>query len=150
MDSQSNSFRPSPGVIGTTVFVISQDAAIRDSLAELVASSGLCTETFSSIEAWLKAGAQERRGCMVLDAPARDFTDVEDEAIFVATCAARPVLVLVDRGDVALAVRVIKDGAVDVLEKPFGQDKLLSSVERAMVANRSANTSEPSISRSRT
>lgn len=136
MGSRANSFRPNPGVTGTTVFVISEDAAIRDSLAELVASSGFRAEAFPSVEAWLEAGSQACHGCLVLDAQARDFTGVECEANFAAICAARPVLVLVDRGDVALAVRAIKVGAVDVLEKPFGEARLLGGVEKAMLANR--------------
>lgn len=135
MGSRTRYFKPSPALKCTTVFVISEDAAIRDSLAELVSSSGLCAETFASVEAWLATGSQERRGCLVLDAKARDFTNVEGEANFAAICAARPVLVLVDRGDVALAVRAIKDGAVDVLEKPFGEHRLLGGVEQAMRAS---------------
>jgi FixJ family two-component response regulator len=117
-----------------TVFVVSDDPAIRDSLSELIASAGLGAETFASLERCLDAVPPKPRGCLVLDAGARDFTDPERLARLTATCARLPVLLLVDRGDVPIAVRGIKVGAVDVLEKPLRNASLLDRIKIAAAA----------------
>jgi FixJ family two-component response regulator len=119
-----------------TVFLVSDDPAIRDSLSELVASAGLTAEIFASLEVWLDAVQPEREGCLLLDARARDLTGPERLARFASVCARRPVLVLIDRGDVPVAVRAIKDGAVDVLEKPLREDDLLERIKRAAATER--------------
>jgi FixJ family two-component response regulator len=125
----------------TTIFVVSDDFAIRDSLSGLVASAGLRAETFPSLEEWLEAVDPQRRGCLVLDARLRDFTDAKARARFASICAGRPVLLLIDRGDVSVAVHAIKDGAVDVLEKPCRDEKLLESIKRAAAAGQAAEAS---------
>ena len=115
----------------TTVFVVSDDSAIRDSLSELIGSAGLRAETFPSLDTWLDTDQPGRRGCLVLDARVRDFSSPDHLAIFARMCARHPVLLLVDRGDVPIAVRAIKDGAADVLEKPYRNKSLLESIKRA-------------------
>jgi FixJ family two-component response regulator len=125
----------------TIVFVVSDDSAIRDSLSELVASAGLRAETFPSLEVWLEAVQPERRGCLVLDARVRHSTGPERLVSFASMCAKRPVLLLIDRGDVPIAVRAIKDGAVDVLEKPYRDESLLESIKRAAAAEQGATAS---------
>ena len=122
----------------TTVFVVSNDPAIRDSLSELVASAGLTAETFRSLDIWLGAVPPERGGCLVLDARVRDLNGPERLARFASVCARRPVLLLIDRGDVPAAVRAIKEGAVDVVEKPLRGDGLLERVKRAAATERDA------------
>ena len=122
----------------TTVFVVSDDPAIQDSLSELVASAGLTAEIFPSLEVWLDAVQPERGGCLVLDTRVRDLTGPERLARFASVCARRPVLLLIDRGDVPVAVRAIKEGAVDVLEKPLREDDLLERVKRAAATERDA------------
>jgi len=115
----------------TTVFVVSGNAAVRDSVSELAASAGLRAEAFAALEAWLAAVPPAQPGCLVLDASARDFACPEHMERFSSICAARPVLLLVDRGDVPVAVRAMREGAVDVLEKPCRDASLLEHLRRA-------------------
>jgi two-component system response regulator FixJ len=122
----------------TTVFVVSDDAAIRDSLAELTASAGLRAETFPSLDAWLDAVGTDRQGCLALDARPRDFVGTEKFSKLAAFCARRPVVLLIDRGDVPMAVRAIKGGAVDVVEKPYRNADLIERIKRAATAGRKA------------
>ena len=122
----------------TTVFIVSDDPAIRDSLSELVASADLTAETFPSLEVWLDAVQSEREGCLLLDTGVRDLTGPERLARFASVCRRRPVLLLIDRGDVPIAVRAIKEGAVDVLEKPVRKEGLLERVKRAAATERDA------------
>lgn len=117
-----------------TVFVVSDDPAVRDSLSELIGSAGLRAETSASLEAWRAAVQPEQAGCLLLDARIRDLTAVDHLARFAAVCAERPVLLLVDRGDVPIAVRALKSGAMDVLEKPCRDENLVERVRRATEA----------------
>jgi len=122
----------------TTVFVVSDDSAIRDSLSELAAASGLRAETSASLEQWFEGVEPARRGCLVLDARVCDFTCPEQLARFASICARRPVLLLIDRGDVPIAVRALKGGAVDVLEKPYRDANILERIKLAAAAKQSA------------
>lgn len=123
-----------------TVFVVSDDAAIRDSLAETLAAAGLHGETYPSLDAWLGAVRPERQGCLVLDARRRDFAGPEQLAQFASICGGRPVLLLIDRGDVPAAVRAIRDGAVDVVEKPYRDENLVAHIQRASAAEQDADS----------
>lgn len=115
------------------VFVVSSDPAVRDSLLELIRSAGLSAEASSSLEVWEDSVGPERQGCLLLDARAHELAGPARLVRFAAICTARPVLLLVDRGDVAIAVRAIKDGAVDVVEKPYRDENLLQRLKRAAV-----------------
>jgi two-component system response regulator FixJ len=117
------------------VFIVSDDPAIRDSLSELMAAAGLHAETFASLETWLEAVPPKPRGCLVLDAKVSDTTGPERLARLKATCTRLPVLLLVDRGDVPTAVGAIKDGALDVLEKPLRDGYLLERIKVAAAAD---------------
>jgi len=115
----------------TRVFILSNDPAFRDSLAELIVSAGLGAEPFRSLERWLEAAPGCRDACLLLDAGRGDLTAPEPLARLTAACSRLPVLVVVDRGDVPLAVRAIKLGAVDVLEKPLRDQNLVERIEEA-------------------
>jgi FixJ family two-component response regulator len=104
-------------VADKTIYIISEDSAVRDSLAELVASADLAAATLPSVEAWLATAEPEAEGCLVLDAGA-ELVEPERLARFAAACARIPVLVLIDHGDVPTGVRAIKHGAAEVLQKP--------------------------------
>jgi two-component system response regulator FixJ len=123
----------------TRVFVVSGDPAIRDSLSELIASAGLRAETFSSFEAWLDSAQSSWRGCLLLDARTWDVAGPERLARLTASGISLPVLLLVDRGDVPTAVRAIKDGVADVLEKPLRDGHLLERIKMAVAATTEAD-----------
>ena len=114
-----------------TVYVVSGDAAVRDSLAELFGSAGLRAEYFDSIEHWRDAIRPEQPSCVVLDARVRGVTGLGHPEGLTSLCARHPVLMLVDRGDVPIAVRAIREGAADVLEMPYRDLNLLERVMRA-------------------
>jgi len=114
----------------TTVFVVSDDAAIRDSAYELIGPEVLRVETFASLDTWLATVPADRPGCLVLDARVGDIAGAERLARFAAVCASRPVLLLIDRGDVPIAVQALKRGAFDVVEKPCRGEDLLAKIQR--------------------
>lgn len=119
-----------------TVFVVSDDPAIRDSFSELITSTGLRVEAFPSVDMWLAAVERKRHGCLLLDARAHDFDVGERLGRLRAVFASLPVLLLIDRGDVQIAVQAMREGAADVLEKPLRDDKLLQRIQLALAARR--------------
>lgn len=115
-----------------TVFIVSEDLAIRDLLSELVVAAGLRAEALPSMEMWFETTAPELPDCLVLDASVGDLVEPERLAEFAWACARIPVLVLVHRGAVRTAVQALKHGAMDVLQKPLRVEILLERIKQAV------------------
>jgi two-component system response regulator FixJ len=113
-----------------TIVIVSAYPEVRHRLSELVASAGLGARTVSSLENWLEATEPETDGCLVLDAGVGELLEPGRLASFASVCARIPVVVLIDRGDVPTAVRAIKHGAAEVLQKPFRDGNLLACLTR--------------------
>ncbi len=116
-----------------TVFIVSEDPAIRDLLSELVVAAGLRAEALPSMEMWFETTAPELPDCLVLDASVGDLVEPERLAEFAWACARIPVVVLVHRGAVQTAVQALKHGAMDVLQKPLRVEILLERIKQAVV-----------------
>jgi FixJ family two-component response regulator len=116
----------------STVFVVDDDRAVRDSLALLVHSVGLKVETFSSAQEFLDAYQPDRRGCLVTDIRMPGMSGLELQERLSADDLRIPVIVLTGHGDVPAAVRALKGGAVDFVEKPFNPQALLDLIQQAI------------------
>lgn len=115
-----------------TVFIVSEDPTVRDSLSKLVAAAGLRAEALPSMEVWFETAAPELPDCLVLDVSVGDLVEPERLAEFAWACARMPVLVLVHRGAVRTAVHALKHGAMDVLQKPLRVEILLERIKQAV------------------
>ncbi|OOZ42268.1 DNA-binding response regulator [Solemya pervernicosa gill symbiont] len=115
-----------------TVFIVDDDEAVRDSLQWLMRSVGLAVETFPSANDFLEGYERERSGCLVLDIrmPGMGGLDLQEQ--LAAEQVRLPVIFITGHGDVPIAVRALKAGAVDFIEKPFKDQALLDSVQRAI------------------
>jgi two-component system response regulator FixJ len=115
-----------------TVFVVDDDPAVRHSLAWLIESIGLRVEAFPSAQAFLEAYAAGRPGCLVLDVrmPGMSGTNLQER--LVAMGVTLPVIFVTGHGDVPMAVRAMKRGALDFIEKPFNNQELLDRVHQAI------------------
>jgi len=118
-----------------TVIIISENPAVRDSLSELVVSAGLRARALPSVEAWLETAGPETQGCLVLDTCLGDLLDPQQCAQIAAACGRIPVIVVTKRGDVPTAVRALKAGAADVIQKPLQGQNLLERIKRAVARN---------------
>jgi two-component system response regulator FixJ len=127
----TSDYGSNPGPESIPVCVVSHDPSTRDSASKLVRSAGFRVEAFASIEAWVGATPRKRRGCVILDVQDRDLIGTEQLQKFSAICARCSVVVLIDRGNVPVAVSALKVGALDVLEKPVSDELMLESVRRA-------------------
>jgi two-component system response regulator FixJ len=118
-----------------TVFVVDDDPDVRDSLSVLLSSANFQVETFDSARAFLASDALGRAGCLVADVRMPDMDGLELQEEIGKRKSKLPVIIITGHGDVPLAVRAMKAGAVDFLEKPFEEERLIGSIKRAMTAN---------------
>jgi two-component system response regulator FixJ len=114
------------------VFVVDDDADARDSLCALLESAGVASEAHASARAFLDAYQAGRPGCLIADIRMPDMDGLELQEELNRRNAGLPVIVVTGHADVPLAVRAMKAGAVDLIEKPFDDTLLLASVKRAL------------------
>jgi two-component system, LuxR family, response regulator FixJ len=114
-----------------TVHVVDDDPAVRDSLLVLLGSAGFVVRTHESAQAFL-ALAPELRGCVLTDVRMPEIDGLELQQRLSECGAPLAVVVMTGQGDVPVAVRAMKAGAVDFLEKPFNDHELLDAVRRAL------------------
>lgn len=114
-----------------TVHLVDDEDAIRRSAGFLLKTSGFLVVAYASGDKFLAKAKSAAPGCVLLDIrmPGRDGLEVQQAMI--DRGIALPVIMLTGHGDIALAVRAMKAGAVDFLEKPFEKAALLAAVERA-------------------
>ena len=129
------------------VFVVDDDDAVRESLRLSLKLAGYSVETFESATAFLSGNASSGRGCLVTDIRMPDMDGLELQEELTSRKSLLPVIVITGHGDIPLAVRAMKAGALDFLEKPFARDILLAAVRRALgtsteAAEAAANSKE--------
>jgi len=115
-----------------TVFVVDDDEAVCDALGMLLRAAGMDVETFRSAASFLKALRPGQTGCLVLDIrmPGMSGLDLQDELH--RRKITLPVVFLTGHGDVPMAVRALKKGAVDFIEKPHEAERLVLAVLNAL------------------
>jgi FixJ family two-component response regulator len=115
-----------------TVFIVDDDAAVRDSIQELVESVGLRAECYDSALAFLDAFMPQHPGCLVLDVRMAEMSGLVLQERLNELEARIPVIVLTGHGDVPMAVQAMRNGAVDFIQKPYREQALLDSINAAM------------------
>jgi two-component system response regulator FixJ len=118
----------------TTVHVVDDDAAVRDSLAFLLRAAELEVVTYESAVAFMRAAPAIKAGCVITDVRMPDMSGIDLLRRLKELKIALPVIVITGHGDVPLAVEAMKIGAADFLEKPFDDEVLLASVRFALNA----------------
>ncbi|MBK1643291.1 DNA-binding response regulator [Thiocapsa imhoffii] len=115
-----------------TVFVVDDDQAMRTSLQWLIESTGLTVQTYESADVFLARYTPGRPGCLLLDVRMPGMSGLELQAHLARAGYRLPVILITGHGDVAMAVKAMKAGAVDFIEKPFHDEDLLRSIARAL------------------
>ncbi len=116
----------------TTVFIVDDDEDLRSSLVDLVETADLKAEAFGSAKEFLEIGKARSEGCLVVDIHMPGMNGLELQGRLKADGIGIPVIVITGRGDVTKAVKALKAGAVDFIEKPFGGELVLNSIRRAI------------------
>jgi two-component system response regulator TtrR len=114
------------------VFVVDDDEAMRDSLRWLLESRGFAVVEFDSAEAFLAACTPDCAGCLLLDVRMPGMSGLELHEKMASAGFELPVIFITGHGDVPMAVRALKRGAADFLEKPFDDAELADLVAAAL------------------
>lgn len=120
----------------STIFIVDDDAAVRDSLSALLEADGFATETFESAKAFLAGYKPKDACCVIADIRMPDMDGLELQEEIIRRAWGLPVIIITGHGDVPLAVRAMKAGAVDFIEKPFDDDVLRASIERGIAQSK--------------
>lgn len=115
-----------------TVFVVDDDQAMRNSLKWLIESVGVHVESYASADEFLAHFQGGRRGCLVLDVRMPGMSGLDLQEHLVEHKIDIPVVIITGHGDVPMAVRAMKHGAIDFIEKPFNDEVLLDAIRRAL------------------
>jgi len=113
------------------IHIIDDEDAIRRSASFMLKTSGFAVETWVSGVAFLKEARDAAEGCILLDVRMPEMDGLEVQQSLADRGITMPVIILTGHGDVTLAVRAMKAGAVDFLEKPFEKAVLLGAIEAA-------------------
>ena len=124
------------------VYVIDDDPAMRDSLDFLLGSAGFNVRLFDSAQVFLNELANLEVGCVVTDVRMPGIDGIELLRRMHSGARKLPVIIMTGHGDVRLAVEAMKLGALDFLEKPFEDDRLIGMIETALSEQQNGSKSE--------
>jgi len=114
------------------VYVVDDDDAVRGALSALLDSVSLPHRCFASAEDFLAAVAPDARGCLLLDVRMPGMSGIELQRSLQEQGVALQVIIITGHGDVPMAVRALKAGASDFVEKPFNEQDLLDRVHACL------------------
>ena len=114
------------------IAVIDDDDAVRDSLSALLEAAGYDVDTYESGQAFLNALPQAVPACALVDVRMPEMDGLELQRRLVDSAPSLPVIIITGHGDIAMAVRAIKAGAVDFVEKPFTDRTILDGIAQAL------------------
>jgi FixJ family two-component response regulator len=121
-----------PTALRRFVYVIDDDAAMRDSLKSLLASVGLAVETFASASEFLGKKLADAAMCLVVDVRLPGLSGLDFQAELSKANIDVPIIFITGYGDIAMTVKAMKAGAVEFLAKPFRDQDLLDAVKHAL------------------
>lgn len=121
------------------VHIVDDEEAIRRSASFMLKTSGYAVETWSGGTTFLKEVRHLSEGCILLDVRMPGMDGLEVQHALLEQGVTMPVIVLTGHADVSIAVRAMKAGAVDFLEKPFEKAVLLAAIETAFARIASAD-----------
>lgn len=110
------------------VHLVDDEDSVRKSVGFLLKTSGYAVESWSNGASFLKDAQHAETGCVLLDVRMPDIGGLDVQAEMAARGIAMPVIVLTGHGEVATAVRAMKAGAIEFIEKPFERDHLLGAI----------------------
>jgi FixJ family two-component response regulator len=119
------------GAQSSTVYVVDDDEAMRDSLRWLLESAGYRVSSYSSAERFLTAFRRDHATCLVLDVRLSGITGLELQHELNRRGESLPIIFITGHGDVPMAVQAVKNGAFHFLEKPFKDAQILRLIEQA-------------------
>ena len=121
---------------GPVVYVVDDDASVRNSLSSLFRSVDFSVESFSAAGDFLKHKRADAPSCMVLDVRMPGLNGLDFQADLTEAGIEIPIVFLTGRGDIQMSVRAMKSGAIDFLTKPYREQDMLDAVTTALERDR--------------
>ncbi|HYA26312.1 MAG TPA: response regulator transcription factor [Terriglobales bacterium] len=118
------------------VFVVDDDAAVRDAIKDLLESVGIRVETFASGREFLARERAQAPSCLILDVRLPGTSGLDFQRELAAAHIEIPIIFITGHGDIPMTVQAMKAGAVDFLTKPFRDQELLDAIHRAVAGDR--------------
>jgi two-component system response regulator FixJ len=125
-----------------TIYLVDDHEAVRDSLAALLEAHGLAVETYGCGEDFLAALNPSTHGCLLLDLRLPGMSGIEIQQRLSSMGAKLRTIMISGHGDIPLAVKALKAGAVDFIEKPCADEVILDRVQRAFELSERAREEE--------
>jgi DNA-binding NtrC family response regulator len=122
--------------IDTPVYVVDDDAAVREAVGSLIRSAGLKVQTFGSAQEFLATPRAELPSCLVLDVHLPGLSGLDLQQELANSGVQIPIIFLSGRGDIPTSVRAIKAGALEFLTKPFADEELLDAIRSGIAQDR--------------
>ncbi|VAX00954.1 hypothetical protein MNBD_GAMMA22-979 [hydrothermal vent metagenome] len=119
-------------MLNSTIFIVDDDPAMRDSLSWLLKNIGYTVDVFSSAQEFLERYEPQAAGCMVLDVRLPGMSGLQLQQKMKAEGISLPVIIISGHGDVPMAVKAMQQGALVFLEKPFRDQELLDNIQEAL------------------
>jgi FixJ family two-component response regulator len=128
------------------VYIIDDDASLRDALSSLLRSVGLRVQLFGSAPELLQSKLAETASCLVLDIRLPGVSGLDFQSELAKANIHVPIIFMTGHGDIPMSVRAMKAGAIDFLTKPFRDQDMLDAVTRALERDRKRREDEGAIS----
>ena len=128
-----------------TVFIIDDDAGMRQAIQDLVESVGLRAESFTTGEEFLRKQHALEASCLVLDVRLPQMSGLDFQRKLAEIGAQIPIIFITAHGDIPMSVRALKSGAVEFLTKPFRDQDLLDAIQQALQRDRAAREQQAEI-----
>jgi FixJ family two-component response regulator len=125
-----------------TVFIVDDDASVRDALGNLMRSVGLHAQLFASAQEFLKTPQPDSPACLILDVRMPGLGGLDCQRQLAEVGFQIPIIFMTGHGDIPMSVRAMKAGAVDFLTKPFRDQDLLDAVGQAIDRDRMRRAEE--------
>ncbi len=119
-------------VVSSTIFIVDDDEAVRDSLRWLLEANGYRVKSYGGADEFLAAYEPDQVGVLICDVRMPGMSGLELQEELIARNAPIPIVFITGHGDVPMAVNTMKKGAVDFLEKPFNETDLRTIVGRML------------------
>jgi FixJ family two-component response regulator len=119
-----------------TVFIIDDDASVRESIQDLVESVGLHAESFATAKEFLSGERLDGPSCLVLDVRLPDTSGLDLQQKLSRAGVRIPIIFITGHADIPMTVKAMKSGAVEFLTKPFREQDLLDVIQRALKRDR--------------
>ncbi len=127
------------------VYIVDDDEAVRDSLSVLLESKAYKVGSFGSAPEFLAAAPSLPLGCLIVDIRMPEMDGLELQQHLIERTLNFPMIVITGHGDVPLAVRAMKAGAIDFIEKPFTAEAILDSLQAALARLETPNEQDPTV-----